>query len=69
MLKMADEVPEVVKWHGITGSHCSILKVVVTTTKELGKVIEKLREFGETSTSRILSSNTVSKIVSRETLF
>lgn len=68
MLKMADEMPEVVEWYGITGSHCSILKVVVTTTKELGIVIEKLQEFGETSTSIILSSNSVPKVVTRENL-
>ncbi len=63
MLKMADNMPEVVEWYGITGTHCSILKVIVASTKELETVIEKLQEFGETSTSIILSSNPVPKAV------
>ena len=63
MLKMADQMPEVMEWYGVTGTHCSLLKVIVTSTKELERVIEKLQEFGETSTSIILSSNTVPKIV------
>ncbi len=63
MLKMADEMPEVMEWYGVTGTHCSILKVIVASTKELEKVIEKLQEFGETSTSIILSGNTVSKVI------
>ncbi len=63
MLKMADEMPEVMEWYGVTGTHCSILKVIVASTKELEKVIEKLQEFGETSTSIILSNNSVSKVI------
>jgi Lrp/AsnC family leucine-responsive transcriptional regulator len=68
MLKMVDAMPEVVEWYGITGSHCTMLKVVVTTTKELESVIEKLQEFGETSTSIILSSNPAPKVVTQENL-
>jgi Lrp/AsnC family transcriptional regulator, leucine-responsive regulatory protein len=63
MLKMVDKMPEVMEWHGITGSHCAMLKVIVASTKELEKIIEKLQQYGETSTSIILSSNTSSKVV------
>ena len=66
MLKMADDMPQVMEWYDVTGTHCSLLKVVVNTTKELETVIEKLQEFGETSTSLILSCNAVPKVVTRK---
>lgn len=40
-------------------------EVVVASTKELETIIEKLQEFGETSTSIILSGNTAPKIVKK----
>ena len=66
MIKIVDKMPEVIEWHAITGSHCSMLKVVVASTKELESLIEKLQEFGETSTSIILSSNTTPKIIGQQ---
>ena len=63
MIKMIDNMPEVIEWHSITGTHCSVLKIIVATTKELEAIIEKLGKFGETSTSIILSSNSVPKII------
>jgi Lrp/AsnC family leucine-responsive transcriptional regulator len=63
MIKMVDKMPEVVEWYGITGNHCSILKVIVASTKELETIIEQLQEFGETSTSIILSGNAEPKII------
>lgn len=66
MIKMVDKMPEVMEWHGITGAHCSMLKVIVASTKELETIIEKLQEFGETSTSIILSSNSAPKIVRKK---
>lgn len=68
MIKLVDKMPEVMEWHSITGSHCSVLKVVVTTTKELENVIEFLQQYGETSTSIILSSNSVPKVVTKENI-
>ncbi|MDB5232187.1 MAG: Lrp/AsnC family transcriptional regulator [Chitinophagaceae bacterium] len=66
MIKMVDQMPEVVEWYGITGAHCSMLKVIVASTKELENVIEKLQEFGETSTSIILSGNSAPKIIRKK---
>lgn len=68
MIAFVEKMPEVFEWHSITGTHCSMLKVVVTTTKELEAVIEKLQQYGETSTSIILSSNTVPKVVTKQHL-
>ena len=63
MIKMVDNMPEVMEWYGITGAHCAMLKVIVASTKELERIIEKLQEFGETSTSIILSGNGTDKVV------
>jgi Lrp/AsnC family leucine-responsive transcriptional regulator len=63
MLKMVDQMPEIIEWYGITGTHCSMLKIIVASTKELEAIIEKLQEFGETSTSIILSSNAAPKVL------
>lgn len=63
MLKMIDRIPEVIEWYGITGTHCSLLKIVVASTKELERIIEELQEFGETSTSIILSANSRVKVL------
>ena len=68
MLKLVDTMPEVVEWYGVTGTHCSLLKIVVPTTKKLEEVIERLQEYGETSTSVILSGNPEPKIITRENL-
>lgn len=65
MITMVDKMPEVMEWYSITGTHCSILKVIVASTKELEAIIEKLQEFGETSTAIILSGNSAPKIVSK----
>jgi Lrp/AsnC family leucine-responsive transcriptional regulator len=65
MIKMVDKMPEVVEWYGITGTYCAMLKVIVASTKELEIIIEKLQEFGETSTSIILSANAEPKVVSK----
>jgi Lrp/AsnC family transcriptional regulator, leucine-responsive regulatory protein len=65
MIKMVEEMPEVIEWHGITGTHCAMLKIITTSTKELERIIEKLQEFGETSTSIILSSSVLPKIVNK----
>ncbi len=63
MLKMIEAIPEVTEWYGITGTYCSLLKIVVASTKELERIIEELQEFGETSTSIILSANSKARIL------
>jgi Lrp/AsnC family transcriptional regulator, leucine-responsive regulatory protein len=63
MIKMVEAMPEVVEWFAITGNYCLLLKVIVTSTKELETVIEKLGGYGETSTSIILSSSASPKTI------
>lgn len=56
ILKVAEQVPEVVECHSITGEDCVIVKVVASSVKELERVIASLAVCGVTSTSLILSS-------------
>lgn len=62
-IKLIDAMPEVVEWYAITGNYCMILKVAVETSKDLEAFIERLAEYGETSTSLILSESKGSKVL------
>jgi Lrp/AsnC family leucine-responsive transcriptional regulator len=57
-VKMIEDFPEVVEWHSVTGNTSMILKVVTSNSRQLEEVIERLMEFGETTTSLILSART-----------
>lgn len=59
MVKMVKHMPEVLEWYTITGNNCMCLKVAVRTTLHLEAFLVKLQEFGETSTSIILSNTLV----------
>lgn len=64
-IKMMDTMPEVIEWHAITGNFCMFVKVAVSSSKELEALIERLQEFGETTTSLILSESRDSKALSK----
>ncbi len=64
-IKMIDAMPEVVEWHAITGNFCMIIKVAVASSKELEAFIERLQEYGETTTSLILSESKDSKVLKK----
>lgn len=64
-VKMIESFPEVVEWHSVTGNASMILKVATYTSKQLEDVIGRLMEFGETSTSLILSGRTDLKILEK----
>ncbi|MES2103828.1 MAG: Lrp/AsnC family transcriptional regulator [Pseudomonadota bacterium] len=53
---IAEQLPEIVECHSITGDDCSIVKVVVPSVQELERVLVELTRCGVTSTSLILSS-------------
>ncbi|MBC7873205.1 MAG: Lrp/AsnC family transcriptional regulator, partial [Ferruginibacter sp.] len=65
MVKLFDSMPEVIEWYAVTGEASMLLKVAVATSKELEAVIEKLMEYGETSTSLILSGDKKPRILKR----
>jgi Lrp/AsnC family leucine-responsive transcriptional regulator len=70
LVKLAEDTPEIVEWHSITGNASMMFKVAAYSSKELEAVIERLQEFGETSTSLILSGdvdlNIIDKIFNRQ---
>lgn len=57
VVKIAEQVPEVIECHAITGEDCVVVKVVAPSVKELERVISSLARCGVTSTSLILSSS------------
>ena len=57
VLKIAEQVPEVIECHAITGEDCVIVKVVAPSVRELERIISSLARCGVTSTSLILSSS------------
>jgi Lrp/AsnC family leucine-responsive transcriptional regulator len=64
-IKMIDAMPEVVEWHAITGNFCMIIKVAVCSSQELETFIERLQEYGETTTSLILSESKDAKVLKK----
>lgn len=56
VVKIAEQVPEVIECHAITGEDCVVVKVVAPSVRELERVIASLARCGITSTSLILSS-------------
>jgi Lrp/AsnC family leucine-responsive transcriptional regulator len=65
MVKMVNDMPEVVEWYTVTGNNCMIMKVIVPSTNELDKVLQELSNYGETSTSIILSGNPEPRVVKK----
>jgi Lrp/AsnC family leucine-responsive transcriptional regulator len=64
-IKMMDTMPEVTEWHAITGNFCMIIKVAVASSNELEAFIKRLQEYGETTTSLILSESKDSKVLKK----
>ncbi len=48
--------PEILEAHHITGDDCFLLKVVVEDTSALGDFIDRIGDFGTTTTSIVVSS-------------
>lgn len=54
--KMAQEEPEIIECHHVTGEDCMTIKVVCEDTHRLEALIDKIQSIGDTRTSIILSS-------------
>ncbi|NGN70055.1 Lrp/AsnC family transcriptional regulator [Streptomyces sp. A7024] len=52
----ADDYPEVVEVHKLTGEHCTMLKVRATSLEHLEGLLERLGNHGALSTSLVLST-------------
>jgi Lrp/AsnC family leucine-responsive transcriptional regulator len=53
---LAQEIPEVVECHRITGEDCFILKVHLPAVDQLDRVLDRFLRFGTTTTSLVQSS-------------
>jgi Lrp/AsnC family leucine-responsive transcriptional regulator len=53
---LAQEIPEVVECHRITGEDCFFLKVALRSIDELGSLLDRFLDYGETTTSIVNAS-------------
>ena len=53
---LAQEIPEVVECHRITGEDCFFLKVALRSIDELGTLLDRFLDYGETTTSIVNAS-------------
>lgn len=56
VVPVVSTMPEVIECHCITGSDCFLLRVMVASVQHLEAILTRLKEFGETTTSIVLSS-------------
>ncbi len=54
--KLAEEIPEVVECHRITGEDCFILKVYIPAMDQLDRILDCFLLYGSTTTSIVQSS-------------
>jgi Lrp/AsnC family transcriptional regulator, leucine-responsive regulatory protein len=54
--ELALEIPEVVECHRITGEDCFYLKVALRSIDELGPLLDRFLDYGETTTSIVNAS-------------
>lgn len=60
--------PEILDCYHVTGEDCYVLRVAVPTTEHLEGLIERLTEFGDTTTAIVLSTPFAARAVDREML-
>ena len=53
---LAQQTPQVVECHRITGEDCILLKVVIESMSDLGQLLDRFLPYGQTTTSVIQSS-------------
>jgi Lrp/AsnC family leucine-responsive transcriptional regulator len=53
---VAQEIPEVVECHRVTGEDCMIIKVHLPNIEQLDRVLDAFLEYGTTTTSLVQSS-------------
>ena len=61
--KMVQETPEVLECHHVTGDDCLIMKIAVESIRHLEMVIGRFANYGQTTTSLILSSPVTERVI------
>jgi Lrp/AsnC family transcriptional regulator, leucine-responsive regulatory protein len=64
-LNYIGKLDEVLECHRVTGNHCVYLKVVVENSGHLQELLARMTEYGETTTSIILSSPITHRIFTK----
>ena len=64
-LHYIEKLDEVLECHRVTGNHCIYLKVVVANSGHLQELLAHMMEYGETTTSIILSSPITHRVFSK----
>jgi Lrp/AsnC family leucine-responsive transcriptional regulator len=59
-----DEWPEVLECHRVTGSECYLIRLGLGVVEDLDALLDRLRRFGRTETSVVLSSPIERRLVS-----
>lgn len=54
--RLAQELPEVLECHHVTGETCFLIKLAASSVETLEALIERFREHGEAESSVVLSS-------------
>lgn len=54
--RVAQETPEILEYHRVTGTEGSVMKVAVTSVEHLERIVVKLLPYGQTTTSIVLST-------------
>jgi Lrp/AsnC family leucine-responsive transcriptional regulator len=62
----AQEIPEVLECHRVTGSDSLIMKIMASSVEHLESLIDRLSEHGQLTTSIVLSTPVSRRILTRE---
>jgi Lrp/AsnC family leucine-responsive transcriptional regulator len=62
-LQYVEKMEEVLECHRVTGNYCIFLKVMVKNSAELEQMLTRFMEYGETTTSIILSSPVTHRVL------
>jgi Lrp/AsnC family leucine-responsive transcriptional regulator len=65
-LKYIGTLDEVLECHRVTGNHCIFLKVAVSNSGRLQELLARMMEYGDTTTSVILSSPITHRIFNKQ---
>jgi len=66
LIALLNKLPQALECHHLTGSESFIIKVVVASIADLETLIGQLSVFGQTSTSIVLSSPVLKRVITRE---
>src|SRR5207244_10527122 len=67
--ELAQQIPEVVECHRITGEDCFILKVYIPAIDQLDRLLDSFLLYGSTTTSIIQSSRSEERRVGKECIY